>query len=705
MNFCGGSTVDQQVIQLEIETIPASTIKMSNLCGPCVNDNDGDESERQISSTLSPAFSDDSLVAEPHRTTRRKTALDVIQKTLDTGTSPESKLIEPLMVVGHTTSGPPRPEVLASMATSSRQRSFNRKSPPKKMTTSPIVLSSTSPSSILLNSMSAAAWDPKCNVEKARSKPKLLGPTLEGMSTFERLEKSLEEGFSVNLHGHSVEAEPVFLYLDKGHKRLCIRRYDEDEKKEEEVDFWIEIPANKILRLEIGKTQSSGPFHPMTCFSIVANHEANICYYDFEAPSPIEREMLVSTLMVVLEQMHNPLEMRHRSFSVVEDVGRYGFGGTLDQPIPCSPSLEQQELSPRRRAQVQSGKSQGGTETSVVIHLEDLASPESSVISLSSIGDRNADGELPYHRSISYDFRHDFSLNTLSEEEEFTMALEKQDEVGLEFDKNGIQLQGAWCADDICTLALRDISDTCSAIFALKQVQAYSSCLDPVSDEQIEIVEEYITNALGAPSAVYSYFTAGEDVWTAETAIENAETKSPGVRNRASLLNAQASRLRTLRNEMTFAAALKQSKERMHFIKTTQSYDDIDRIGGNKMKAATEAADRFHTSALLQHVVENMMLHDRKVESDEEEVAYYDSDPEDARQRTMNRGPRRVSADRLNKMSDSSVQNRPRALSGAGLERVGSSKKVSKKLDEDIIVEIVQVSLQLWSASLNHAGR
>ena len=48
------------------------------------------------------------------------------------------------------------------------------------------------------------------------------------------------------------------------------------------------------------------------------------------------------------------------------------------------------------------------------------------------------------------------------------------------------------------------------------------------------------------------------------------------IKNRASLLNAQAIRLRTLRNEMTFAAALKRSREKMQYVQTTKSFDDAD---------------------------------------------------------------------------------------------------------------------------------
>jgi hypothetical protein len=265
----------------------------------------------------------------------------------------------------------------------------------------------------------------------------------------------------------------------------------------------------------------------------------------------------------------------------------------------------------------------------------------------------------------------------------------------LDFDGSAQHLASGWsCADaDICTLALRDLAETCSGIFVKRESKSCES-------EQIVMVEEYIASALGSPSAMYSYLTEG-DVWKAESApAEEGKREKGRIRNRASLLNAQAGRLRTLRNEMTFAAALKQSKERMHFVQTTQSFDDSNRTGNSqKDKAATEVANSFHTSALLKHVVGNMMVSDQSSPV-EEEVAYYDSDPEDVRPRTMQKGPRRISAELLNRVEDEKEESpRHQALSGVGFESLTSNKKISKKLDEDVIVEIVQVrvSLVYWS--------
>jgi hypothetical protein len=272
------------------------------------------------------------------------------------------------------------------------------------------------------------------------------------------------------------------------------------------------------------------------------------------------------------------------------------------------------------------------------------------------------------------------------------------------------QMTGGWCADDFCTTTLNDMANTCSGIFAIEQLkhaQAQVSCFDPtrqvscfdptLTDQQILMIEEYITSALGAPSAMYNFLTEGESVWDTglpgnprqapqQQQPQPEEMASSRVRNRASQMHAQANRMRTLRNEMTFAAALKQSKARMHVIRTTQSFDDA-----KLPQIADKAAKEFHASALLNMLVKNMMAHHDKeakpAVDEDDEIAYYDSDPEDSRPRTLHQGPRRISAERRNQAPAGKVKHQ-RALSGIGLDNVGA--RLGRKMDEHVIVEIVQ---------------
>lgn len=261
----------------------------------------------------------------------------------------------------------------------------------------------------------------------------------------------------------------------------------------------------------------------------------------------------------------------------------------------------------------------------------------------------------------------------------------------VEFASSSGHLASAWCADnDICTFALKDITDTCTSVFALKQAEMEQPGCTLPSDftEQQALIEEYIANALGAPSAFYSYLTEGEK-FSDELIGEQDEPKpsvNGRVRNRSGVSNGQASRMRRLRSEMTFAAALKRSKDNMQYVQTTKSFDDA-KVLGSKTKAS-KAVEQFHSSALLQSVVGTMMMSSPEKE-DDEEVAYYDSDPEDARPRTMHkRCPRQAE---LCKKESHSEGELPPKKTGSAFDKIKSTKRVSKKLDEETIVQIVQV--------------
>jgi hypothetical protein len=767
MNFCGGA-VEQQVMVYTDEELDARIIDPRHLC--CVAQDDEEEEEQDppppakeiITTTTIPitrssknasrmnsVWSGSCAEDEDESLSSKRPvalALDVIEHTLRRSPDPkdeEKQLHDLTNSPKAKTTGPANLMTIQTPPTHQHQRRIDTSlnsdgsSNVGGRTPSPIKGSRTPSSPMFLNPLSSRAGARNALVEARNASNKATAPTtppatnrsntntdFNGAKTLESLMKRLQAGFNVRLL-QDRRVGPVFLYLHYDRSRLCIIRGSGDDNyagREEKkvIDEWIELPISKILRLEVGKTSHplansnkiGNSKHYRTFFSIVANQDANIMYYDFEADSPLEREVLVSTLMVVLDQAQNPtLQMRQQSPLTAEqdayhevcmtaeqdpyqDVGI--SGGTMDQPIPCSPSLEllesdslQSTLSPRKRTHIYDGDSTDGTETSLaVINLEHV----DSAPLLPTVDEINASAIIAGEPSLSFATEASFDvsravLTARTSPDDTTSIVANK----LDFDAGAQHLAGGWsCADtDICTLALRDLAETCSGIFVKRE----QSC----ETEQRVMIEEYIASALGSPVAMYSYLTEG-DVWKSESAPAQEGKGEKGgtrIRNRASLLNAQAGRLRTLRNEMTFAAALKQSKERMHFVQTTQSFDDTSRTGkGRKDKAATEVANSFHTSALLKHVVGNMMVSDQSnpEEEVEEEVAYYDSDPEDARPRTMKKGPRRISAERLNRVEDEKEESpRHQALSGVGFENVTSNKKVSKRLDEEVIVEIVQV--------------
>ena len=141
------------------------------------------------------------------------------------------------------------------------------------------------------------------------------------------------------------------------------------------------------------------------------------------------------------------------------------------------------------------------------------------------------------------------------------------------------------------------------------------------------MLEEYIASALEAPNAAYSYLTEG-DVFGTRSWVphlksdQKVKADSRQILNRAKVLNTQAARLRTLCSEMSFAAALKQSREKMQFLQTTQSFDDVTLRASSKVAAAaSKAADLLHASPLLKHVMGTMLLNETN-EAMPEQVAY-----------------------------------------------------------------------------------
>ena len=125
---------------------------------------------------------------------------------------------------------------------------------------------------------------------------------------------------------------------------------------------------------------------------------------------------------------------------------------------------------------------------------------------------------------------------------------------------------------------------------------------------------------------------------------------------------------------MTFHAA--DQPEKMPFMQVITSFDDIERTG--RSRKMYPEADKPFASAYFDN------------ESNEGDgVLYYDSDPEDARECTLKRGPRRALAER-----EQGLGERPRrrnSLSSISSHRLGTTKRW-KKMDEDVIADIIEVS-------------
>ena len=255
------------------------------------------------------------------------------------------------------------------------------------------------------------------------------------------------------------------------------------------------------------------------------------------------------------------------------------------------------------------------------------------------------------------------------------------------------QMAEPWCTDDICTAALKDVAETCKGIFDIKQ-QSKSGEKSRNGGQQ-ELFEDYIAGVLGAPSAMASMLSVG-DVFNSAGLTppkpESTQSEINRIQNRACVPNAQALRLKNLRSEMTFEAAQRQNRERLYFVQTVTSVDDIE-IARRRRKEKfsvppeTDFGTQFDSAALLQQVVGNVIPNANSTEEDE--ILYYDSDPESSRVRTHSRGPRRVHADRLNAI-ENATRNRRRTLSGIPINRLATGKRW-KKMDESLVTEIIEV--------------
>lgn len=238
---------------------------------------------------------------------------------------------------------------------------------------------------------------------------------------------------------------------------------------------------------------------------------------------------------------------------------------------------------------------------------------------------------------------------------------------------------GPFCTDEICTASLKDFTDTMKGIFEMKQNSREGK---PDSEKQRVMAEDYITGVLGAPSTMANLLSV-TDMWN-PTSKPPAQIKKKTLQNRSRSFGGQAARLSRLRKQMTFSTL--DTSEKMPFVQIVSSYDDVERSGrfGPKLTSVDIAKPpRTDSSQFLRNVVKHM---NNGAFDSEEDILYYDSDPEDTRERTTKRGPRRALADRDNL----SPRGKPRteALCDIPMSRISLSRRL-RRADDDIVHDII----------------
>jgi hypothetical protein len=223
-------------------------------------------------------------------------------------------------------------------------------------------------------------------------------------------------------------------------------------------------------------------------------------------------------------------------------------------------------------------------------------------------------------------------------------------------------------------------------IFEMKQKPKEGQ--QPNNEKRRAIAEEFITGVLGAPPTMASLLSV-KDIWNTAAEERPVKKRKKRLENRSRSIGAQAARLNRLRNRMTFKAA--EFTEKMPFVQVISSFDDMERSGRFSRKPHSSelpgGPNPGDPSNFLNNVVDNMLT-EESPDSDED-ILYYDSDPEDAREFALKRGPRRAIADRENKTLESTP--RQEALCGIPMTRLNLNRRW-KRMDDDVMSDIIEVS-------------
>lgn len=247
-----------------------------------------------------------------------------------------------------------------------------------------------------------------------------------------------------------------------------------------------------------------------------------------------------------------------------------------------------------------------------------------------------------------------------------------------------------WCTDDTCTLDLTEVSESLEGIFnmlgaqkpteSLKEDRSATAQHVRVNSTDLPIMNSCMTDFLNTPASIWADLpSTAEAVTTSHPTPSNTKL----IHNRASVPNSQARRWRQLQAKMTFASVVQSAQSKMTIIATTKSMDDFDisrnnRTGPNLTKMTWNGLYNLFGSSL------NV---DDDANNKDDDCDYYDSDPEDARLQTRNQGPRRVLAERLNKIEKEKIHIKKKldfSLSDGNIR--------SRRFDEAETQAIIEVS-------------
>mmetsp|Transcript_18918 Transcript_18918/g.52828 ORF Transcript_18918/g.52828 Transcript_18918/m.52828 type:complete len:850 (+) Transcript_18918:111-2660(+) len=213
------------------------------------------------------------------------------------------------------------------------------------------------------------------------------------------------------------------------------------------------------------------------------------------------------------------------------------------------------------------------------------------------------------------------------------------------------QTTGPWCTDDVCTASLRDFADSMTGIFELKH-NFNRNEMETDDRNERDVAEEYISGFLSTNPNMGELLSV-RDLWNVATTKHATGKELKRLHNRARNPDSRAKRFKNLRKQMTFQGA---DMYNIPFLQTVSSFDDVA----------------------------------RRRNSEDSDLLFYDSDPEDVRERNQKRGPRLAVA-LLQEASSESDTKRREVLDILDNSRFGLGRKW-KRLGQEVLIDIIEAT-------------
>jgi len=412
------------------------------------------------------------------------------------------------------------------------------------------------------------------------------------------------------------------------------------------------IPIRLVTCMDFGKTTKNfesdllASLHPMLCFSI----STEMSTYCFQARSSLERETIVAALMVILNEIHlndvisagqgSPYSQDH---IMSKRKDNFRSNPSTPTPSPKKPYF----LSPSQRTFIhdnRTGSSNAhedqGTEASLAGSLEKGQVP------------------VPFLPNPNERAEHKPSL----QDEDTVVSKSSQASICVDSDvKINNPENEKWC-DQLCTMTLQDITEAVSDM--IHDIDEIKICGESISDvicgpygiivsgrdaKNQQVLEKNICAILSSTFRSESWFEGR--VWSIfDVCAEKINFNEPVelrrvLRNRATVLNGQARRLKNLRDEMNFFYAVKSAGEKMSWIDITKSLDDGDIDFGTPIPlnySVTSPSSATASYSFFSECSPPVIAGSTKM--DESDDLFYDSDPGEIRvhQRGSRMGEKKI---------------------------------------------------------------